>query len=118
MIALKVLTLKNCDTCKKALKWLAGQGVDFDNHDVRADGLDEELVSTIVDALGWEAALNRRSTTWRGLSDSDKDGLDNSRAIRLILDHPTLLKRPVFLTDQGIVSGFDTKAQTWLQGQF
>lgn len=109
---MKVYTLKNCDTCKKALKWLEAEGIAFENHDVRADGVDAAWVTPVVEALGWETALNRRSTTWRGLSDAEKDGIDTAKAVALILDHPTLMKRPVFVNGDAVVCGFDAKAQT------
>ena len=108
---MKIFTLKNCDTCKKALKWLAEQGVAFENHDVRADGLTVTEVNPIVSTLGWEKALNRRSATWRGLNDEDKENLDNSKAVELILSNPTLMKRPVFAIGDHYIVGFDPKSQ-------
>jgi len=108
---MKVYTLKNCDTCKKALKWLEAEGIAFDNHDIRADGTEASWVAPIVEALGWEIAINRRSTTWRGLPDADKQGITNDKAVSLIVEHPTLMKRPVFVREGSIVCGFDTKAQ-------
>ncbi len=112
---MRVYTLKNCDTCKKALKWLANSEIPFESYDIRADGVDNPTVSAIVDALGWEVAVNRRSTTWRGLSDTDKEGIDNAKAIALILDNPTLMKRPVFVIDGTTIAGFDAKAQQAVQ---
>ncbi len=111
---MKVYSLKNCDTCKKALKWLTDAEISFENHDVRADGVDASWVGSVVDALGWEVALNRRSTTWRGLSDADKQGIDNAKAVALILEHPTLMKRPVFVSGDTVICGFDAKAQAAL----
>lgn len=108
---MKVYSLKNCDTCKKAIKWLDAKGVDYQNHDVRADGLEQGAVESIVEALGWETAINRRSTTWRGLDDAEKEGLDNAKAVALILENPTLMKRPVFVSGDSVIAGFDAKAQ-------
>ena len=113
---MKVYALKNCDTCKKALKWLADQGIAFDTHDIRADGVDASFIEPIVEALGWETALNRRSTTGRGLSDADRTDIDDAKAVALILANPTLMKRPVFTTDDTILCGFDTKTQSALKG--
>ena len=114
---MKIFSLKNCDTCKKAIKWLEANDIAFDNHDVRSDGLDKASVTPLVDALGWERALNRRSTTWRGLSDADKSDIDNAKAVSLIVDNPTLMKRPVFVRDGGDVqAGFDNTVQEWLRG--
>ena len=112
---MKVYSLKNCDTCKKALKWLEAEGIAHEVHDVRADGVDKSWLSPVVDALGWEVAVNRRSTTWRGLSDADKDEIDNEKAVALILENPTLMKRPVFVTGASVLCGFDAKAQAALK---
>ena len=108
---MKVYTLKNCDTCKKALKWLDAEGIAYENHDTRADGTEATWVTPVVEALGWETALNRRSTTWRNLSDPDKEGIDAAKAVALIVAHPTLMKRPVFVSGDQTVCGFDVKAQ-------
>jgi len=108
---MKVYTLKNCDTCKKALKWLDSEGIPFDNHDVRADGTEASWVTPIVEALGWETALNRRSTTWRNLDDAEKEGIDTAKTVSLIVEHPTLMKRPVFVQAGSVICGFDAKAQ-------
>ncbi|MEM7290532.1 MAG: Spx/MgsR family RNA polymerase-binding regulatory protein [Pseudomonadota bacterium] len=102
-----IYTLKTCDTCKKALKWLDAQGIAYNNIDVRADGMSQETIKNIVTELGWEKSLNRRSTTWRGLSDAEKAGLDNARAIALIEAHPTLMKRPVVAIGNQFFAGFD-----------
>lgn len=108
---LTVYTLKNCDTCKKAIKWLQAEGIDFKNHDVRANGLSEEIISEIVETLGWEKALNRRSTTWRNLDEEQKEDVDNAKAVALIAEHETLLKRPVFVSGLEMVTGFDERAR-------
>jgi len=108
---LTVYTLKNCDTCKKALQWMEAEGIAFNNHDVRADGLTEEIISEIVTALGWEKALNRRSTTWRNLDEAQKTDVDNAKAIALIGEHPTLMKRPVFVGGNETVAGFGDEAR-------
>ena len=112
---MKVYTLKNCDTCKKALNWLANSQIEFENHDIRADGMNRTIITPIVEALGWETALNRRSTTWRGLNEADKDGIDNTKAIGLIVENPTLMRRPVFAINGSFIAGFDAKAQAALE---
>ena len=115
MTELKVFALKNCDTCKKALAWLSSQDVPFNVVDVLADGLSSKDVSNIVEKLGWQQAVNRRSTTWRNLKDADKADLDNARAKPLILAYPTLMRRPVFVHDNAIIAGFDAKARDQLE---
>ena len=117
MSAVKVYSLKSCDTCKKALKWLAAQGIAHTVQDVRADGISRDEISQIVTTLGWEQAVNRRSTTWRNLDDTAKAGLDNDKAIELIAEQPTLMKRPVIIDDAGQMSvGFTAAVQTQLKG--
>ena len=111
---MKVFTLKNCDTCKKALKWLGEVGITYENHDVRADGLTAADVQPLIKSLGWEVLLNRRSTTWRGLSDADKADIGDDKAVQLIVDNPTLMKRPVFVTEQEVMAGFDDRVRNWL----
>lgn len=115
MANLKVYSLKNCDTCKKALKWLDAKGIEYTNHDVRADGLSSADVAPIVEALGWETVINRRSTTWRGLDDGQKTDLTDDKAVDLILANPTLMKRPVFLLNGNYSAGFDSKSQSALE---
>lgn len=108
--------LKNCDTCRKALKWLQAEGMPHRFHDVRADGLDADMLAKWVAAAGWETLLNRRGTTWRGLPDSDKADIDEARASALMLAHPALIKRPVFDTGTAIVIGFGPAEQAAVKG--
>ena len=103
--------LKNCDTCRKARAWLDGENVAYTFHDVRADGIDKADVARWAKAAGWETVLNRRGTTWRGLSDKDKDGVTEARAVALMAAHPALVKRPVFEAGSKIVVGFGTVEQ-------
>ena len=110
---LTVLGLATCDTCRRARAWLNEHGIDHEVRDVRADGLDRDIVAAIVAAVGPERAVNRRSTTWRGLSEAEREGLDGERAVALILEHQTLLKRPVFMLDPPVV-GFDRKVRDTL----
>lgn len=90
---LTVYGLKSCDACRKARKALGDREHRF--HDLREDGLDAAMLDRWIGALGWEALLNRRSTTWRGLDEAEKAGLDAGRAQNLMLAHPALVKRPV-----------------------
>lgn len=110
-----VYTLKTCDTCRKALKWLDDAGIAHENRDVRADGISPEAVTHIVSSLGWEKALNRRSKTWRDLPDANRAALDRDKAIALINDNPTIMKRPVFVTEHEVIGGFDETVKAWLR---
>lgn len=92
--------IKNCDTVKKARKWLEQNSQDYTFHDVRADGLEADMVNRWCDTLGWEKVLNKRSTTWKQLDDADKASIDEASAKALLLEHPTLIKRPVLEQNQ------------------
>ncbi len=101
--------ISNCDTVKKALKWLDAAGLDYRFHDFRKDGLDEARVRVWVDELGWEKILNRRSTTWRALVESVRNEMDNARAVSEIMNAPTLIKRPLLDTGDARYVGFSAK---------
>lgn len=92
---MKLYGLKTCDTCRKAIKALEGAGAEFKVVEVRADGVTRKQIETWAKAVGWEKLLNKASTTWRGLSDADKDNVDEQKAVVLMAAHPTLIKRPV-----------------------
>lgn len=110
-----VYGLRNCDTCKEALRWLYARDEEHRFHDVRADGLDARTVGTWVRAVGWEKLLNTRGTTWRGLPDADKEGVDEKKAITLMVAHPALVKRPVFDHGEGLIVGFGKTEQAALE---
>jgi Spx/MgsR family transcriptional regulator len=112
---MKVYALKSCDTCRKTVKALLAARDDVEVIDIRADGLPSEVITDVVKAVGWEAALNRRSTTWRGLDDADKADVTTEKAIALITKHPTLLKRPAITDGKTISVGWTAKQQdVWL----
>lgn len=101
-----VYGLKNCDSCRAAMKWLAGEGVEATLMDMRKDGLSVADLDAWMAAVGWETLLNKRGTTWRGLADHDKADLDASKARDLMLKYPALIKRPIFVADETVVVGF------------
>jgi Spx/MgsR family transcriptional regulator len=98
--------LATCDTTRAARKWLDGQGVAHAFHDVREDGLTKPLVESWIKQLGWEKVLNKASTTWRELPEKEKAGVDEKKAIALLLAHPTLVKRPVLDRSGKLSLGF------------
>jgi Spx/MgsR family transcriptional regulator len=108
--------IHNCDTVKKARAWLGERGLAYRFHDFRADGLDLPLLERMERALGWESLLNRRGTTWRNLAEPDRHDLDRAKALRLMLAHPTVIKRPVLEINDKMIIGFspDTYAQELL----
>ena len=94
---INVYGLKNCDTCRKAIAWLDELGVAHAFHDVREEPLDEKILSTWLKELGSTALVNRRGTTWRGLTPKQQaKAAAEPDACALPLKHPALLRRPVF----------------------
>lgn len=98
--------IKNCDTVKKARQWLDQQGITYHFHDVRADGLTAAQVATWLDTLGLETLVNKRSTTWKNLAADVRDNFTREQAERVILDEPTLIKRPLLDTGKSLHVGF------------
>lgn len=107
--------LKNCDTCRKARKFLEAEGIEHRFHDLRADGLAATDLKSWVSAVGWEKLLNRRGTTWRGLPDKDKNELGEAAAIELMRAHPALIKRPVIDQAGEVSVGFGPAEQKALK---
>lgn len=87
--------IPNCDTMKKARAWLAEHGIDATFHDYKKEGIDKARLERWCKEAGWETVLNRAGTTFRKLSEADKQGLDQKKAIALMVDQPSLIKRPV-----------------------
>ena len=102
--------IKNCDTMKKARAWLDGHGVAYEFHDYKAKGIDAGRLAGWARAVGWETLLNKAGTTFRKLPDADKAGLDEARALKLMLAQPSMIKRPVVETGGRILVGFKPEA--------
>jgi arsenate reductase len=98
--------IKNCDTIKKARKWLEDHGVAYDFHDYKASGIDAARLKKWSDALGWQAVLNRAGTTFRALPDAEKQGLDQDKAIALMIAQPSMIKRPMVEHGGKLLLGF------------
>lgn len=94
-MALDFYGLKTCDTCNKVRKDLDAAKIAYEFHDVRDEGVTKAQVSRWAKKAGWEAMLNKSSTTWRGLPDADRTGLTEAKAIALMAANPTLMKRPI-----------------------
>ena len=99
--------IPNCDTVRKARKWLADHGVDYRFHDFRKDGLDPAALRRWAKAVGWEILLNRRGQTWRKLDPAVREAMNEDTALEWMAKEPTLIKRPVVETDDGVLVGFD-----------
>ena len=109
---LTVYGIKSCDTCRKARKFLAEHDIEFRFHDVRDDGLDIQMLERWADRVEWARLLNRKSLTWRKVPEADRAGMTRNRAFALMLDQPTLLKRPVLEGKDFIAVGFSEKRFT------
>lgn len=109
--------IKNCDTMKKARAWLDANGVAYAFHDYKTLGLDEARLQGFIDALGWEPLLNRAGTTFRKLPDADKANLDATKAKRLMLAQPSMIKRPVLDVDARLTVGFRPEAYAGVFGR-
>lgn len=87
--------IANCDTIKKARKWLESRNISYGFHDYKKAGIDEALLRSWVDELGWEVLLNKGGTTFRSLPDFEKENIDTDKAVALMLGNPSMIKRPV-----------------------
>lgn len=106
-VTVTIYGIKNCDTMKKARQWLDANGISFEFHDYKAEGIDRVHLERWVGELGWETVLNRAGTTFRKLDDADKQGLDAEKAIALMLAQPSMIKRPILdLGDGRLLAGF------------
>ncbi|MCX7320070.1 MAG: ArsC family reductase [Hyphomicrobiales bacterium] len=105
-MAITLYGIKNCDTMKKARNWLDGHGVAYTFHDYKASGIDKAHLLRWSKAVGWETLLNRAGTTFRKLDDAAKQGITETRAIALMLEQPSMIKRPVLDLDGTITVGF------------
>lgn len=120
--------IKNCDTVKKARQWLDTQAIAYRFHDFRNDGLTLTQLQHILSFCAWDVLLNKRSSTWKTLSATQQTTLNAQSGVDLLLEHPTLIKRPVLDTGDQILVGFNAdEYQTvfaskkpnfncWLQG--
>ena len=111
---LTVYGIKQCDTCRKALKWLEGR-LDHRFHDLRVDGLERAMVESWLASDYTDVLVNKRSTTWRQLSEAERDAAGDE-LVNLLLANPTLIKRPVFVDGDVVAVGFDEKTQRTLLG--
>ncbi len=113
-MSVKLYGLKNCDTCRKALKALSAAGIAHEFVDVRADGVSHDQIAAWAKALGWQPLLNTKSATWRGLAEQDKVDVDEAKAVALMAEHPTLMKRPVIEASGGASVGWTADVQAGL----
>ncbi|MEQ8346031.1 MAG: Spx/MgsR family RNA polymerase-binding regulatory protein [Sneathiellaceae bacterium] len=110
--------LKTCDSCRKARRWLDSQGVPYQMLDLREAPPTRNLMQQWLDAAGAERLVNRRSATWRSLTEAERAAAAPSAAPDALLDllaaQPTLIKRPLFQRGNTVIVGFDTAARAAL----
>ncbi len=106
---MKLYGIPQCDTVKKAKKWLESQSISYDFHDYKKLGADKSILEKACNAYGWEAVLNKRGTTWRKLDDTIKASVtDAPSAIMIMMEHTSTIKRPIALTsDETCIVGFN-----------
>ena len=110
--------IKNCDTIKKARRFLDNQPIAYHYHDYRMNGLSDEMLQGFIDRLGWTALVNTRGTTWRQLTAEEKAQIDNPQAAKaLMLAQPAVIKRPLLAAADGsMLLGFnETDYQQFIQ---
>ncbi|MGE4410274.1 MAG: arsenate reductase [Sphingobium sp.] len=107
-MAIALYGIPNCDTVKRARAWLADRGAVYEFHNYKKNGVDVAKLIDWVDRFGWEKVLNRAGTTFRKLPDSVKADLDAAKAIAVMAENPSAIKRPIVEYDGGILLGFNT----------
>ncbi len=100
--------IANCDTIRKARRWLDEHGIDYEFHDYRKQGLDSTLLQSLESELGWQAMLNRNGRSWRQLPEAVREAVDRDSALGLMQDNPALIKRPILAGRGPLVAGFDS----------
>ncbi len=105
--------IKNCDTMKKAFKWLAENNIDYSFHDYKKQGISTELAQKWIKTIPLDELINKRGTTWRKLDDDTKNSLSVDTAAQLIMNNTSLVKRPLLDVDGEFHLGFkpDTYAE-------
>jgi len=105
-MAVTIYGIKNCDTMQKALRWLDAHGVVHNFHDYKKAGVTPAELTRWCRAAGWQTVLNRAGTTFRKLADVDKQALNEDKAIALMIEQPSMIKRPILEADDKLEIGF------------
>ncbi|MEJ2307864.1 MAG: ArsC family reductase [Gammaproteobacteria bacterium] len=108
--------IPNCDTMKKARKWLADNEIDYLFHDYKKLGIERDKLGEWIEAVGWEVLLNRRGMMWRKVPDEVKASIDEASAIELMLETPSIIKRPVLEARGKVTVGFKPESYEELLG--
>jgi len=105
-MSVTVYGIKNCDTMKKARAWLDAHGIAYAFHDYKVEGIDKAKLEKWIASVGWEVLLNRAGTTFKKLSDKDRENVTEKKAIALVLAQPSMIKRPVVEKGAKLIVGF------------
>jgi Spx/MgsR family transcriptional regulator len=100
--------ISNCDTVKKAKNWLDSHNIDYNFHDFRKDGINKDIINGWLNTVAWDKILNKRSTSWRNLDASTQQAVNATNVVDLLLENPTLIKRPVMDVNDIITVGFNS----------
>ncbi len=100
--------IPNCGSVKKARDWLDSQGIAYEFHDFKKAGIDKDTIAGWIKQVTWEVLVNKKGTTWRGLPDATKETVTSAAsATRLMIDNPSVIKRPVLCQGKTVLVGFD-----------
>ena len=108
-MTVRLYGIKNCDTIKKAKKWLEGKHIEFQFHDFRVEGIDRKLIQSWLKQVDWQVLLITRGTTWRKLPEDKRQGINKPSAVKLMLEQPAIIKRPVLAVKNIFYVGFKDK---------
>ncbi len=111
-MAITIFGIKNCDTIKKARRFLDEKGIDYKFHDYRADGIDEKQITAWIKKHGWETVLNKRGTTWRQLDNEIKNSTNEKNVAKLLAEQPAMIKRPILISGKESIVGFSSASYT------
>ena len=100
--------ISNCDSVKKAKNWLETHNIDYQFHDFRKQGLDANTINQWLQSVSWDKILNKRSTSWRNLDPSIQQAVNETTIVDLLVENPTLIKRPVMVVNDTITLGFNS----------
>ncbi len=101
--------IPNCDTIKKARNWLKEHQIEYQFHDYKKQGTDENQLKDWLQELGWEQLINKRGTSWRKLDENTRGNMDNQLALEVMLSNPSIIKRPLLILNDQTVLGFNEK---------
>ena len=104
---IKMYGIPNCDTIKKARKWLQQHEVEYRFHDYKKLGIDEDQLKNWIETMGWEQLINKRGTSWRKLDENTRSGMNDQAAIRVMQKNPSIIKRPLLQVRDQFIIGFD-----------